>query len=267
MQKLLTFIFLINFILPVLAADSEVTIYVDDAYRPFSYKGENGEAKGMYIDVLHIAFSRMQGFKVTMKPVPWKRGKIMMKNGQGYALAPPYFHGHDWPYLYPYSLRLFTETVIVVCNEKVLNLPRPNWPQDYIGLSFGNVTGYDGWGGKAFHALVKQKKIAYQEAKGTSENIMKLALQRIDCILMENKTFDYELEHLKKRGIYITGKHAKLKKAAIIGDEGVYLGYSKTAIQKKKYPFHAEFSQAFDSEIYKMKKSGEINNIMNSFKE
>lgn len=266
MKKLLILLIITGFALPVWGNDTQVTILVDGNYKPFSF-GEQGKAKGMYIDVLKIAFSRMTGFQVKMVPIPWKRGKRMMEDGKGFGLTPAFFHGHDWPYLYPYSLPFYTETIVAVCNAAIFDSPRPNWPQDYLGLRIGNVAGFDGWGGAEFRELVKQGKIKYEEAKGSKENIKKLIFKRLDCIMMEDKAFDYEFRQLKQAGDYKEGTHIKLGKGAIIGQDPVYIGYSKTARTQGKYPFQFEFMQAFDSEIYKMIKSGEISKIMEAYQD
>ena len=62
-MKKLYVIFVIFFSLPAFGLDTEVTIFVEDAYKPFSFK-QNGKAAGAYMDVLRAAFSRMKGFKV-----------------------------------------------------------------------------------------------------------------------------------------------------------------------------------------------------------
>jgi polar amino acid transport system substrate-binding protein len=242
----------------------QVTILVDDSYRPFSYREDN-VAKGFYIEVLKTAFSRIQGYSVTLEPIPWQRGKQMMKDGEEMGLAPAFFHGHDWPYLYPYSLPIYTETIIAVCGADVLNPPRPNWPDDYLGLTIGNVTGFDGWGGDAFHALVKQGKMQLEEAKGSAANILKLAQGRVDCIMMEERAFDYEFAELQSKGMH--GQAIRpISKGAIIGTDPVYVGYSKPAREKGKYPFLFNFMQALDVQLYKMTKSGETITIMDAFK-
>jgi len=263
MKNVLIFIICIM-ALPAFGEKIDVTIYVDDAYKPFSYKGKDGQAEGIYINVLETAFSRMESFNVAIKPIPWKRGKHLMEMGDGFGLAPAFYHGHDWPYLHPYSLPFYTETITAVCTEKTLETPRLNWPQDYLGLQVGNVTGYDGWGGKEFRKLVKEGKIKYQEAKGSAENILKLGAGRVHCIMMEDTAFDYAYGKLKLSGKY-NQKMARIKKGAIIGVDHVYIGYSKTARTKGKYPFQFDFMQAFDNEIYKMIKSGEIKEIMSSY--
>lgn len=247
--------------------DVKVTIHVDDSYKPFSYS-EDGEVKGMYIKVLQHAFSRMEGFEVKLRAVPWNRGKLMMEKGEGFGLAPAFFHGHDWPYLYPYSLPFYTETIIAVCAEEVLNPPRHNWPENYKGLKIGNVAGFDGWGGEEFRAMVQRGEINYEEAKGSAQNILKLGKGRIDCIMMEDKAFDYTFRKLKQAGQYDEGgKHIQLKKGAIIGTDPVYIGYSAPARKAGKIPYQMEFMQAFDSEIYKMIKANEISKIMDTFEE
>ena len=242
----------------------EVTIHVDDAYKPYSYRAEDGNAKGIYIEILNKAFSRMPGFKVSLEPVPWKRGKKLMEMGEGFGLAPAFFHGHDWPYLYPYSLPFANETIISVCHAKELVKPRSNWPDDYVGLRVGNVEGFDGWGGQAFYKLVNAGRIQYEEAKGSVENIIKLGLGRVQCIMMEENAFDLQYADIKKSGEYDTKTFQSLKKGAFIGTDPVYIGYSKAAIENGKYPFHNEFRQAFDSEIYKMTRSGEIKKLLGS---
>jgi len=264
MKRLLLSMFFCVMVIPAFAEKIDVTIYVDDAYKPFSFRGKDGKAEGIYINVLKTAFSRMKDFNVSIKPIPWKRGKHLMETGEGFGLAPAFYHGHDWEYLYPYSLAFYTETITAVCTDKVLETHRLNWPQDYIDLRIGNVAGYDGWGGTEFRKLVKQGKIKYEEAKGSAENILKLGANRVHCIMMEDTAFDYAYGKLKLSGQY-SQRMARIKKGAIIGVDPVYIGYSKTARKAGKYPFQFDFMQAFDNEIYKMIKSDEIKEIMSSY--
>ena len=258
-------IFLIVMPLSVLGGEIEVTIHVDDGYKPFSFT-HKGDAKGIYINVLRTAFSKMTGFKVTIVPIPWNRGKRLMELGHGFGLAPAYFHGHDWPYLYPYSLPFYTETIIAVCTEMVLKQPKPYWPEDYSRLTIGNVAGFDGWGGDDFRALVKKGEIEYHEVDSSEALIRMLVKERLDCIMMENRAFDYELNVLKKSGAYNEKTHTQLIKGATIGTDHVYIGYSEPAIKAGKYLHANAFRKAFDEVIYQMTKSGEIEQIMDAYK-
>jgi polar amino acid transport system substrate-binding protein len=242
----------------LLAKPIDVIIYVDDAYPPYSFI-EGTKAKGIYIDILNAAFSTMPGFSVNLEPIPWQRGKEMMALGKGFALVPPYFHGHDWPYLYPYSMPFYVENVVVACTNAAAKTHREQWPNDYRGLVIGNVSGYDGWGGKAFDDMVKANSIELHELQSSETLIRMLHKNRLDCIMIENGALSYLLQknQLSKDNIKITAR---------IGDDAVYIGYSAIAINNKKYPYSTAFQKAFDSAIYRMKKTGEIQRIMKTYR-
>jgi len=242
--------------LGAIASSNDINIYVDNNYPPFSFSDKK-QAKGMYIDVLNAAFSKMKGFKINIIPIPWKRGKSLMAKGEGFALAPAFFHAHDWEYLYPYSLPFYTETIIVACNANVMTHPRANWPNDYKGLTIGNISGFDGWGGKKFRALVEKSEINYAEIKSSTTLVKMLINKRHDCILIEDKVFQYLVKQETLTNPIIKG--------AIIGKDPVYIGYSEKYLQNGKQPNQYEFRKQFDSTIYKMKKSGEIDKIMNAY--
>jgi len=253
--------------LPAFGKDIPVTIHVDDSYRPFSFS-DGKQAKGMYIDVLRTAFSRMDGFEVSMAPVPWKRGKRMMKDGDGFGLAPAYFHGHDWPYLYPYSLPFYTETIVAKCTDKVLISARPDWPEDYHGLTVGSIVGFDGWGGVEFRSMVKRGKVkCLEELKGSDKVIKMLLAKRYDCIMIARQAFAFEIEKFLITGAYDYDKHAIIQEGAVIGTDPVYIGYWEVGIRMGKYPYAHKFRKAFDTVIYQMTKSGEIEIIMQDYKE
>jgi hypothetical protein len=96
--------------------------------------------------------------------------------------------------------------------------------------------------------------------------MIKLVLGRVECIMMEENAFDLEYAALKRSSDYNPDSFHALKKAAFIGEDPVYIGYSRKAIESGKYPFHMAFRQAFDSEVYKMTRSGEIKQILASLK-
>jgi len=71
MKKLVLMILFWGLIALAYGGPIDVNIYVDDAYKPFSFRGKDGNAQGIYINVLQTAFSRMKNFNVTIEPVPW----------------------------------------------------------------------------------------------------------------------------------------------------------------------------------------------------
>ena len=173
----------------------KTTIYADDNYRPFSYQ-QDGVAHGLYVQVLQRAFAQMKGFDISIVAVPWDRGKLMVKQGKAFGLAPAFYHGHDWPYMYPYSQPFYTETIRVYCQEEILSGQSRVWPGGFEGLRIGNVQGFDGWGSKAFYDMVDQGRIRYQKASGSQQLIQQARRGHHDCILMEESAFQFLIKTL-----------------------------------------------------------------------
>ncbi|MDE1465805.1 hypothetical protein [Spartinivicinus poritis] len=241
---------------------THVTIHVDDSYKPYSYEHKK-QAEGVYIEVLKAVFNNMIDFKVTMVPIAWQRGKQIMAKGKGFGLAPVFFHGHDWPYLYPYSLHFYEEKILPVCQEHIRPKDRKVWPNNYVGLRINNVVGFDGWGGEKFRQFIEKGKIKYGEVRGIENIILMTGLGRADCFLAEESSFDAVYSSLvKSRQFDIGIRYSSLVKGPVIGLDPVYIGYSQIAIEQGKYPFHKKFMKNFDIELYKLKKSGSVANIM-----
>ena len=256
-------LFLLVTLSPSYADKIPVTIYVEASYKPFSFQ-ENGEIKGLYNEILNIAFSRMPNYQITLRAVPWQRGKSIMEKGQGFALSPPYYHGHDWGFLYPYSLPYFEETIVVKCQKSVVKDGSMRWPKDFLDLHIGNINGYDGWGGSGYQKLKSNKDFTYTEVNSTHQLIHMLLVGRLDCILIEELAFNIEVNRVSKT--YEIQKNDVLS-ATIVSKDHVFLGYSNVAVKRKTYPFFEDFKRKFDNHIYKMKQAGEIKDLVNKYSE
>ena len=257
---LVTLLLVMAFSAPVSA--TEIPVYVDSRYYPYSYE-EDGKPMGKFIEILRLADSRIPDFEIKIIPVPWDRGKHYMETGKGVGLVPPYYHGHDWPYLYPYSLALYSETVRAYCREDLpALLEERSWPDGYEGVAVGNVRGYDGWGGLAFHEMVEQEKIQYFTTK-SADLLVKLGMtNRFDCLLMEQIVFDTEYRSQVEQFEASGRPYTKLVPGPVTNVEPVYMGYSKPALDANSFPGTVDFKRAFDTELYKMHKQGEIDEIM-----
>lgn len=247
----------------VFAADIEVQIYADESYPPYTYLDE-GELKGIYTEILQKAFSRMKGYKVKINAVPWKRGLSYIESGKGFAIYPPYHRTQQRPYIWPYSIPILDERVIVVCRDEVLTSTiRPTWPDDYFGLVIGNNAGFS-LGGDRFWQAVKDEKITVNEANGNEINIMMLGLGRSDCYMNDRISILWELKQLKAAGKYDEGgKHARLMEGATISIEQGFLGFSANG--GDRYPYMDDFILKFNTEIYAMRRSGELQKIIDDF--
>jgi polar amino acid transport system substrate-binding protein len=256
---LLTFILVCE----VSSTPIQVTIYTDDSLQPYSYQ-ENGKVKGTYINIIKTVFDRMPDYNVKITAVPWKRGKKIMEAGKGFGLATAYFHGHDWPYLYPYSLPFASDVLNVYCTPETLKTQRLIWPDDYKQLRIGRPAGFSGFGGPKFDEMVKAKQIVLEESKGAVAQILKLGACRLDCIIIDQTTFNVEYHRAIKNGRYDSSWIEPVLGVEISRND-IYIGYSKKAIESGKYPFHMDFRQKFDSELFKMIRSGERDKILNAY--
>lgn len=257
----------------VVFSAQNVEIYTYDFLPPLNYRSEQGELTGIYIEIVKTAVSRMPGYTVSFNVVPWARAKAYAKAGLAFAVLPPYFHAHDWltethpkrPYIWPYSQPLLTQYDVVVCNEKVLTSARMAYPDDFKGLRFVIYRG-DGRAGEAFNQMVKNKQVKLQELKDISVIVPYLLKQRADCTITSRASFDWHVRQMKKTGKYQEYNDQKvvLKEASIISSNEGYLGYTDIDAEKN-FPFKKDFSIKFDIEIYKMKKEGVIQDIIDRF--
>ncbi len=242
------------------AADIPVTIYADAGYQPYSYAGKHGEAAGLYADIVKVAFARMKGYRIDIRPVPWRRGMAMLKNGTAFALYPPYMNLKDEPFTWPYSLPLFDEIVVAVCRREVAGTATRRWPDDFYGLRIGNNAGFL-VGGDAFNLAVKAGKIRLEEASDTRANILKLSKKRIDCYINDRLSIRWTEERLRREGKLGAGPVGV--ETAVIATEQGFLGF--TDRDEGKFPHKTDFLKQFNAIIYDMKRSGEIERIGRDF--
>lgn len=228
-----------------------VVIHIDKAYPPYSFF-HRGEMHGSYVDQLYEIFDYLESFSVRLEPVPWQRGKKLMQDGEGLALTPVYFHGHDWPYLYPYSLAYGQEKIAVVCHSD--NVPRTSrqWPEDYLEYSIASIVGYDGWGGLPFRKLVAKKELAYTEVGTTSLLTQMILRRRVDCVLMEKTALDIKLTEMPSEL-----DSSKLYVSNYVGIDPIHIGFSAKAMSNGKFPYAGKFKKELDIAIYKWLKGGE----------
>ncbi|MGF1740088.1 transporter substrate-binding domain-containing protein [Vibrio profundum] len=237
-------------------AATNVKVYGDDSYPPYSYQ-EKGKMTGIYTVILKKIFAQMPEYKVTIHGVPWKRGLAEIKEGKTFALYPPYKRVEARPYM-QYDMPILDEKLVVVCRDKVLSQPRPSWPDDYMGLTIGNNSGFSA-GGDKFYAAVKAGQIKINETKGTERNLLKLIAGRVDCYMNDAISIQWELKKLQETGKY---SGSGVKEGAVISSEQGYLGF---VTDGKKFPYKADFKQKYLQILTKMKASGEIDNVIKEF--
>lgn len=234
---------------------TNVVIIGDDAYPPYSYI-QDGRMQGIYTDVLREVFKSMEGYKVAIYGMPWKRGLLEVKNGKAFAIYPPYHHPDTRPYM-DYDLPILSEEVVAYCNKNVLQKERPNWPEDYYGLTIGNNLGFL-VGGEEFYEAVKQGHINLVENSGSRKNLLNLLAGKVDCYINDYFSIQWELGKIaekRKRRV----NRSRFAKGAIISSEQGYLGFS---VNSESFPFKADFKRQYLVSLKKIKETNLIEDII-----
>lgn len=273
MKKIIALILTYFISTSVVFSAQEVNISTYDVLPPFAFRDAQGKLTGVYIETVKKAVSRMPDYTASFDVVPWSRAKTEAKEGMTFAILPPYFHAHDWltetepkrPYIWPYSMSLFTQYDVVICNEEALTVPRTEYPQDYLGLTFAMWRG-DGRAGEEFNQMAKDKKISLYLLNDVKSVVRFLLIGRADCTVTSKIPFAWSVKQMKRSGEYQKYDRSgiMLKEVAVISSNEGYLGYTDIK-SEQNYPFKKDFSIKFDVEIYKMKKNGEIQEIVDRF--
>lgn len=256
----------------LVSAQQEVEIYTYDSLPPYAYRDEKGQLTGLYIELVRTIVSRMPDYALKLTVLPWERAKHMAETGEAFAILPPYFHAHDWltdqepkkPYIWPYSMPLYTQKDVVICNDRVKLKSINQFPRGFAGLNFVMWRG-DGRAGQAFDAMVKRKEISVHLVNSIEVVINLLVTARYDCTVSAALPFNWYLaKQSKSKNFKSLNLKYPLKNLSVVSSNQAYLGYSDINSQQN-YPFKKDFVIKFDIELYQMQQRGELSDIVKRF--
>jgi polar amino acid transport system substrate-binding protein len=209
---------------------------------------EKGINKGIYVEIVQKAFSKMKGFTVIVELGLWGDVMSKVKNGRAVGVFPPYFKEERTKLLY-YSEPIVQEQVIVFGTQKKLK-DKTKWPEDFynqnIGLNSG--FGYDSMGGKKFLQAYNDGKLDISESRNNKLNLEKVNSNRLDFYI-NDRLIDISDYPNIKRGPVATSNYG-------------YLCFTKNV---ERFPFVPKFKQQFDNIIKQMKNNGEIQKIIDKY--
>ena len=238
-------------------APQPVVLYGDDDYPPYSYV-EHGQLKGIYTEIVRTAVQAMPQYQVELRPVPWKRGLLMLQTGQAFGLYPPYSWRSERPYV-RYSVPLLMEQLVVFCNAEVMaKRALQQWPADYGGLHIGVNAGFL-LGDAGQMAALRAGKVVLDPAKGTRTNLLKLMRGRIDCYVSDRLSAQWELQRIRRDGPPGTPMQPIQETAQLASQQG-HLGF--TARRPAAYPYRDDFIEQFNAAIVRMQDNGAIRRIV-----
>jgi len=235
-------------------------IHGDNNYPPYSYVGENGNLIGIYPRILREAVKLIDGYKVTLKPIPWKRGLRMLKKNKIKGLFPPYFRVEQRPFMWPYSLAILEEEAVVVCRKSVKFGKKPFWPSSFKNLTIGRNLGFS-TGGAVWKELIETKEIKDQEVRNMELGLLMMSKDKIDCYMNDRISIYWTLNKMIKNKKISEDKREKFVERAVISRERGYIGYSS----KWSADYKQDFLKKLDNAIHILRKNGSVEEIKKKF--
>ena len=242
----------------------DVELLTEKSYMPYSYV-EKGELKGIYVDLLNEAFALMPGYSLKLTPIDWSQAKKNIRDGKQLGLVGSYFHGHDLPYMYPYSIALGKETVVTVCHPSVFKSTNISWPEDYKGLLVGNVEGYDGWLNYRVRSEEATKNINFLEVPTSSIAFDMVKNARLDCILFDEAAYYFSTANLDTNALTSEGKQILPILSSRLSVKLVHIAYSLQALKDNTFPYALDFQHALDVAVFTLEESGKADEIRKKY--
>jgi len=244
-----------------MAQSTPVKLLTDKSFMPYSFL-KDGIPDGLYVEMIKRVDEKLVDYDIELEFSDWGAAKARVKAGTILGLVGPYYHAHDWEYMYPYSIAIDHDHLITVCNINVRLKANPKWPQDYEGLKVGTIAGYDAWRkdttyGQQIHT------VNFFEFPNVNLALKGVDRQIVDCTMFEQGSFS---AHIK-----LMGETGEIKKpeniyvATHISQNAIYIGYSATGIEKGNFPYALDFKKAFDIAFYELLNAGEFESLYQKY--
>lgn len=221
--------------------------FVTLEYPPFEYY-DNGEVKGIAVDIVKEACKRLGYNKVTITVLPFERALVMVKEGQADGIFTCYktlereeFLDYSQEVLINQSTSLFALKDSKIEFDGDLSKLKNYTIGVAENISLGSI----------FDKAVKDRIVNVEASGDERSNMEKLLAKRIDFFASSRYVALYICKNL--------GKADELKEyRPIIQDIPSYIGFSK------KRPL-TEIRKKFDKTIADMKKDGTYDKILTQY--
>jgi polar amino acid transport system substrate-binding protein len=232
-----------------------VTVLCDASYPPYSY-AENGEAKGLYSDILRAAFARMPGYRVSIRPVPWPRGLAALEKGTAFALFPPYYRPVERPWM-DYSRPILEESVVAfVRSELAQQRAIEDFPAAYAGLRIGLNRGFNIIAAPDYKRMLAAGQVQQSYASDNRTNLLQLKRQRIDVYINDRLSILWELQQMRDQHLLGNTGLDWLVEGPRLSSEHGHLDY--TRLNPQAYPYKQDFMQRLDQVLLDLEADGSI---------
>ncbi|WPC06174.1 transporter substrate-binding domain-containing protein [Pseudomonas benzenivorans] len=243
-------------------APVDVVILCDAGYPPYSY-AEEGEAKGIYADILRVAFARMPDYRVRIRPLPWTRALAELAKGRAFALYPPYKRTSERPWM-DYSRPILREKLVVFVRADVARkLSDKPFPQAYVGLRIGQNSGFINILDQDYQRMLGRGELHQVRVKDNRTSLAMLYRGRLDAYINDRRAVLWELERMHSNGVLgEMGLTWIVEGPWLSGEEG-HLGYSRS--RPRAYPYKEDFKKHLDAILADLEREGVIYRIVTRY--
>lgn len=211
---------------PALAGEAPLPIAFED-YPPYEYE-ENGQARGINIDLIREAFRRM-GLTPVFELRPWKRALLELRTGEIAGLSSGFKTPEREAFACFPSEPLAEEVnVIVVPQGSELRIASPD---DLRGLSVGVVRDY------TYGPKIDSLRSFRRVEANTSQQLLDMLLNgRMDAALGNRAVFEHQMRKM--------GRGGQLRFVYELGRGPLYLFFSRARGDQEAETLARDFGQA-----------------------
>ena len=240
-------VFVITFLVTQLFGVQVVELLGDKSYPPYSY-AEDGVAKGIYVDIIKKAVSKIPEYDVKFRMIAWKRSIALIKKGKAFGFFPPYYSKErtEWTH---FSKPILMERSLIYALSKTLE-GKKQFPEDFFGLTVCL--------NKGFTLMTGGLKMKNAIDKGD----LKLIYGKNNRACL-GRVFRGAADLYVNDQLINISEFPSIKRGLVVAENAGHIGFS---FNKKRYPYMDDFEKKFNSVIQEMKKSGEIENILQSYR-
>ncbi len=176
--------------------EKEEVVYCSLEWIPFSYLDNNGQAKGLYIDIVREIFEKHLDIAVNYKQLPWKRAQYYVADGQADLLITVETEDrlqYAIPSEFP-VLQLFLQVYTYKNHPQIKQITKISSAKDIYDLGLTAVTNLgNGWHEKNIDSL--GVKTLYVNNEENAFNV--LAEKRADLTIEPVHAGSYLINKLK----------------------------------------------------------------------
>ena len=244
MKKIL---FTVTFLVIQLFGVQIVELLGDKSYPPYSYM-EDGVAKGIYVDIIQAAISKIPQYDVKFRMIAWNRSIALIKKGKALGFFPPYYSKERIAWT-KFSESILAERSYVYALSKTLK-GKSHFPEDFFGLTVCLNKGFTLMTGG-----IKMKN-------AIQNNDLKLIYGKNNRACL-GRVFRGAADLYVNDQLINTSEFPEIKRGLIAAENSGHIGFT---LHKENYSYIDDFEKKFNTVIKEMKQSGEIQRILRSYR-